>query len=269
MKEKLNKNALFRPKIRKNYSGFALLSLLILCIFSITVAYFFSNDYASKTVVMTGKVDIEAVGKGNSYSSIQDTSSSSNLVIYLDDIYNTDPLNPQSYTVLIPGMPISLDANCKVYRSTTKPLLRAKFEVEIYDDSNTLLTDEETVYTGTTSLYDSFTTMIDGVITHDSDWLLYSDGYYYYIGSHTVNATPGNTELWEVDATSANQVVTFIDRPITFPTEIDESFSTCHVKFIITFEAIQNFIPNEYGEEITSPSRNTIINAKNIFDAED
>ncbi len=261
MTEKTNKSHQFNIPKRKNNQAVILLSFMLVCIIAITLAYYFASDFATKTVVMTGKVDIEAVGSGPSYSSIENRNPNSNLFVSIPSPYN----NVNGKGVLIPGMPISLDANCKVYASTTKPLLRAKFEIQIYDN-DTLLTSQQATYTGSSgdvSLYDSFTTMLDNVITAGSDWLYYStDGYYYYIGSHTPNATLGNTELWEVDVTSGDQVVSFIDSSITFPTGIEADFSTFRVKFIITFEAIQNFIPNASGVQLP----NTIINAKTIFD---
>ena len=256
MGKKSLQEKVFKTVTRKNYSGLVLLLAMLACIASITLAYFFANDWASSTVDVAGRVDIEAVGKGTTYASIEDRNSNSNLVIYLDD---------GTYSVLIPGMPIRLDANCKVYQSTSKPLLRAKFQIQIYDDSGNLLTPAEATYSGSSgdvSLYTSFTSMLDGVITTGSHWLLYSDGFYYYIGTHSINATPGNTELWEVDVSGGSQVVPFIDNTITFPTGIEADFSGFNVKFIITFEAIQNFIPDASGVQLA----NTIINSKTIFD---
>ena len=88
----------------------------------VTLAFFFDPDWSSGKVTMSGAVNIEAVGKGTAYESIENTSTS-NLMGSLSD----------GYSVLIPGMPISIDVNCKVYQSTTKPLLRADFNAVLLD----------------------------------------------------------------------------------------------------------------------------------------
>lgn len=111
------------PYRKNNLEILKYFSLLFLAVtIGITLAFFFDEDFASSIIGMSGKVKITAVGKGNKYSSIEDTDTC-NLVMYLQD----------GYSVLIPGMEIEMYANVKVHHSTTKPLLRAKFALELYD----------------------------------------------------------------------------------------------------------------------------------------
>lgn len=241
-------------------------SLTIIIIFSfmsfLTLAFFFVSEFSSGYVGMSGKVDIEAVGSGTTYSSIEDTDTS-NLVIKLED----------NYDVLIPGMQIEAIANVKVMQSTTKPLLRAKFSIElsqVVDGERVEILPEVDNSNLSTNLINQF----NDIIIQDNDWYKFTDGYFYYIGTHSVESDPKNTQLMEVDATNGNAIVLFIDEPIIFPEYITSEYSSLGVKLVITFEAIQNFIPdtegNEYFYEKTDGTKvnNTIEFSKYIFDDE-
>ena len=60
---------------KKRFNGHtvALLIVFTFCMITgVTLAFFFASDYASKYVVMSGAVKIEAVGKGETYNTIED-----------------------------------------------------------------------------------------------------------------------------------------------------------------------------------------------------
>ena len=167
---------------KKSMSPWIMLPVFIIAIIvGFTLAYFFTSDYASKYLDMSGKVKIEAVGKGTEYFSIEDTSTSSNLVIELED----------NYDVLIPGMLIDMQANCRVYKSTTKPLLRAKFDLEFKDvPGSDLVEDEQMIVSNMyAQLYD--------IVVDNDDWYLHTDGYFYYLGELEQPKSPsgGGTSL--------------------------------------------------------------------------
>lgn len=225
--------------------SYFLIVLLILfsVVASVTLAFFFDSEFGTNNTTMTGKVQIKAVGMGD--LTIEDDASC-NLVIYLDD----------EYDVLIPGMDINIVANCKVLQSSTKPLLRAKIDMNLADRQ----TGEE--------LTDSLEIMEDmyGQLCSDIElagkWFQYTDGYFYYLGDvDQKGATGGNQVMEEIDVTGDDKVITFIPGEITFPTYVDSSYSSLGVYVKITFQAIQNFIPDSEGDQVD----NTIINSQKIF----
>ena len=75
----------------------------------------------------------------------------------------------------------------------------------------------------------------------------------------------GTTLLAEVDVTDGDRVVNFINDTIKFPTYVTSSYSGLGVKFVITFQAIQNYIPDTNGNQLP----NTIDNSLKIFNAFD
>ncbi|MGN0960962.1 MAG: hypothetical protein ACI4PF_02040 [Christensenellales bacterium] len=241
----------FKPYYQKTNIPYALISciLVLFLVVGITLAFFFDNDSASQNIQMSGQVRIEAVGEGDTYSSIEDTSTSSNLVIKLQD----------DYPVLVPNMEMEIYANCKVYKSNSKPLLRAKMELILIDMS----TSSEETNSVIQDIYDQFT----DIILFDDDWVKYKvdDGateYFYYIGN--VTQTESNVEnylLQEIDVTDNDMVVHFIDEPIKFPSYVTSDYSGFGVQIKITFEAIQNYIPDDNGNQLT----NTILNSQKIF----
>ena len=244
----------------RDLSGLALLCCLLVSVVGITLAFFFSSDYASNWVGLSGPVNIEAVGRnGQPIEDIEATEDSDKvcrLVIDLSDGFST----------IIPGMPISLTTNCKVYKSDTKPLLRAKFDLKIYKDSETTPGEQEEVLIPeviefSTDMKDTLHT----AITASDNWLLYeSDGYYYYKGENIIQATAGETELQPiiVDQNDEFRIIDFLNGQIIFPTEVDKTMSGYYFHVSVTFEAIQDFIPNDKGVAMD----NTIDNAKLIFD---
>lgn len=110
---------------RKNKKGITIYLIYIsLAVFiGVTLAFFANSDFATSLLGVSGRVKITAVGRGNIYQLIEDKDGISNMEIHLQD----------GYKILIPGMEIDAQANVKVHRSTTKPLLRAKLTVRIYD----------------------------------------------------------------------------------------------------------------------------------------
>lgn len=250
---KINKKS-FQGKSRG--ISVSLVALIFACCFLVTatLAYMYDDIFSTGTITMSGKVDIEAVGVGEQYKSIEDTASSSNLVIELDDIYK----------VLIPGMPIDIIANCKVSQSTTTPLLRAKVEMEL-----SLMENDETPTDDAVDdegLLEDIILQFDDIITKHKDWYQYSDGFYYYVGDLATDeqlAIEGNGDilLKEVNALTTDAYVAFIDEAITFPTYITSNYSGFGVTITITFQAIQNFIPNSVGNRLPS----TIANSQHVF----
>ncbi len=220
----------------------------IAIVVSFTLAFFYNDDQASSMLNMSGKVKIEAVGEGETYSSIEDTHTS-NLIITLD----------QDYEVVIPGMEIGIDANCKVYKSNTSPLLRARVDFELVSAlTGDAVSDNQTLVS---DLYEQMITVIQG-----NNWYLHSaDGYFYYLGDvvQPTGAKNGDLLLKEIDVTADNKVINFIDKPIKFPERITSDYSGLAVVFKITFQGIQNYIPDSEGFQLD----NTIDNAQKIFDA--
>lgn len=270
----------FGGKTHRDLSGLALLLCMAVCIVGIVIAYFFSDDFSSNNVNMSGRVEIVAVGNGTEYPStenpanypvIEDTDTS-NLIIKLED----------NYDVLIPGMEIEAFANVKVMYSSTKPLLRAKFELELSDisteDTNEdgVIDEKDRVVLNneySSELTKNIRNQFNSTIIADNDWLKFSDGYFYYIGDNIEDDTdPKYTQLEEVDATVNDQIIFFLDKPFIFPTFVTSDYSSLGVKIIVTFEAIQNFIPDEDGKEYFYEKEegvlinNTIEFSKYIFD---
>ena len=230
----------------KKMSTLPIVLVIFSCIVTFTLAYFFTSDWASSHLQMSGKVEIVAVGKGATYNSIEDGVSSANLVIEYDN----------DYGVLIPGEPIGVYANCKVSQSTTQPLLRAKLILELKNpDTNTDYDDSEL------NIISNLNQQLNDIIVGDNSWYLHSDGYYYYV--KTINSDdPKSSILKEVDASDGDTIVNFITQPIEFPKNVTSEFSGLAVKFKITFQAIQNYIPDENGNKL----QNTIQNSLRIFD---
>ena len=213
-------------------------------IVSVTLAFFSSDDFASKFLGISGKVRITAVGKGTEYADIEDTDTLCKLNIELD----------RGYDVFIPNMPVSAIVNCKVTRSTTKPLLRAFFNMSVID-MDTGLEDTENA-----DIFSSIQSQLHDIITKDNDWYFHTDGYYYYAIDASSNLG-GNTVLKEIDATSSDAIVPFIDESFIFPSSVTSDYSGLGIKISITFQAIQNYIPDDNGQKLP----NTITNSLKIF----
>ena len=160
--------------------------MLLGVLIGITLAFLFNSDFASGFLGISGKVEIIAVGKGDEYNSIENGVSSSNLVIELD----------KGYKVLIPGMPLRMDVNCKVKRSTTKPLLRAWLSLDLYDVETMEKIDDWGEDAG---VIIDINNQLDSVITTNSKWVLHNDGFYYYVTSIDSTNT-GDSILQEIDA---------------------------------------------------------------------
>lgn len=194
---------------------------------------------------MSGKVKIEAVGRGNEYKVIEDNYNSCNLDISYD----------KDYGVLIPNMPITIYANCRVKRSTTKPLLRAMMTMTLFDtDHNPIDEDKLNVQ------LDMYRQLTD-VITNNTNWYYHTDGFYYLLDDASTNAGD-NAIMQEVDATSGDKIVEFLNKPIVVPKTLDSSYSGMRLRVIVTFQAIQNYIPDNAGNKLP----NTIANAQKIFE---
>jgi len=231
---------------QQEISFWTILSIVLFtCVVGITLAFFASSDFASSHVGMSGKVLIEAVGSGNKL--IEDTLDSCNLEVNLQD----------DYDVLIPGMEIEVIANCKVHKSTTKPLLRAKLDVDLTDNlTGEIPSDEMNIVS------DIYSQLIEK-IEDENNWYLHIDSYFYYIGDENQTADDkGDYILKEIDATENDTIIAFIPDSIIFPTFVDKTYSGLGIKFKITFQAIQNYIPDDDGKQLL----NTINNSQKIFD---
>lgn len=209
----------------------------------ITLAFLANSDFASKWLGTSGKVKIEAVGKGDKAIDGR-IPNSCNLEIDID----------RDYGVLIPNMPITLYANCKVYKSTTKPLLRASVIVTVVESTGNPV-DEDSIDDSITA---DFSAQIYTRIEETNAWYYHSDGYFYLVNSKD----GANSLLTECDATSRDYVVPFLNGvSITVPKDIDDSYSGLGIKISITFQAIQNYIPDDNGLQLP----NTITNSLKIF----
>lgn len=226
--------------------------MLLAVTIGVTLAFFFNSDFASSLLKMSGRVKITAVGKGKEYNSIEDTDTC-NLVINLQD----------GYKVLIPGMEIEAYANVKVHKSTTKPLIRAKFSLELYDKNGVAynpIADSD-------NIVGDLEYQLNNCIESLGDWYKHIDNYYYYVGENEISTPASNTILKEVDATTGDTIVHFINSPIKFPTFVSSNYSAFGVKMIVTFQAIQNYIPDDAGQKIDNTITNSLKIFSSIFDA--
>ena len=168
----------FQGKQNKDY-GFAIIMFLIICFASTTLAFFFYAEYSNKALTTSGPVLIEAVGAGD--VTIEDTRNTTKLEVFLDD----------KYDVLIPGMPIDLTANCKVYKSTTKPLLRAMIELDLVDMTTGEDFDEDsTLETTRLMIAQNMLNQLNSQ-AEENGWYLHSDSYYYYVAINVDNLVSG------------------------------------------------------------------------------
>lgn len=254
----MNKKFFFGYRAKISWSMVVIFFLLFSMITTSTIAYFYDSDYGKALISMSGKIEIQAVGKGDSYDSIEDTETS-NLIISLDN-----------YDVLIPGMLLDMDVNCRVTRSTTHPLLRAKLEVflndvslnSVYNPSTEELSDENFGFL--LSMYNSLKTIVI-----NNKWHLHTDGYFYYIGDvDQKGATGGNLLLKEVYADDEDDniiidddgyIVEFINSDVKFPEQVDSTYSGQNIDFKITFQAIQNYITDTKGNRIDNTISNSIV----------
>ena len=227
------------------------MAIFAMAIIGFTLAWFYVQDYSTKWTQMSGAVKIVAVGKGtlgnpDSFSSIEDTKTT-NMEIFLTD----------GYQYLIPGAYIDAKVNCKVLQSTTKPLLRAKFRISMVDGDG----NEMAILDDTSNLTGNVAYQLNEIIVANG-WYKHVDNYYYYVQGQTLESTRRYTLLTEVDATDSDAVVPFINEDFRFPTFVTSAYSGFGVKLIVTFQAIQNFIPDENGHKDT----NTIEHSLKIFD---
>ena len=153
-------------------------ALFFSAIVGITLAFFFANEWASNSVKLSGKVDIMAEGPGD--VSIEDTDNECKLIINLDNGYNR----------FIPGMPIKMPVDVKVFRSTTMPLMRANVTTSLL--INEPLGEDSEENEIMQNLQDQ---IFDFIETHG--WYLHTDGYFYYIANNT-DIKGGDTVLAEV-----------------------------------------------------------------------
>lgn len=169
----MSKQIKFNGKQQKTNIIWLIVVVVSLCtVVGITIAFFFNSDWANNNIGMSGKVDILAVGDGD--LTIEDTYIS-NLEITLDD----------EYDVLIPGMDISLPANVKVFKSTTKPLLRARLDVELLDTEDT----EEEQNDELRVIQDLYGQLSDTI--KDNGWYLHIDSWFYFVGNEAINSELG------------------------------------------------------------------------------
>ena len=232
---------------RKNTSVYLTLVFVFLMIslgISITLAFFYDNDWGTGNISLSGKVAIEAVGENG--VSIEDTETSSNLIVKIDE----------NIGVLRPGDNISMIANCKVKQSTSSPLLRAKLDVELVD-LNTNEVYQDDLYVAQ-DLYFQLAEVVKL-----NKWYFHTDSYFYYVGDVKQTSTGNSTLLSEVVVDEGDIIVDFINTTVKFPTTVDSTYSGLGFKVIITFQAIQDFIPDENGVKLP----NTIANSYKIFNS--
>ena len=251
----------FGYKKSLSLNSLMLIAICITFVVTLTIAFFYHDDFSTSMITMSGKVKVEAVGEGvcdcvvqgktecedPSHSSIEDTHTA-NLIITLD----------QDYEVVIPGMPLGIDANCKIYKSNTSPLLRARIDFELISAlTGEVVTDSQVLIS---ELYGQMVSIIES-----NKWFLHTDGYFYYLGDVTQpsGAANGTLLLKEIDVTTTDKIIHFIDEPIKFPERITSDYSGFAVVFRITFQGIQNYIPDEDGNQVD----NTIDNSQKIFQA--
>ncbi len=251
----------FGYKKTLSLNSLMLIAICITFVVTLTIAFFYHDIFSTSTITMSGKVKIEAVGEGvcdcvlagktecedPSHLSIEDTHTS-NLIITLDS----------DYEVVIPGMPLGIDANCKIYKSNTNPLLRARVDFELISAlTGEVVTDSQVLIS---ELYGQMVSIIES-----NKWFLHTDGYFYYLGDvvQPSGAANGTLLLKEIDVTTVDKIIHFIDEPIKFPERITSDYSGFAVVFKITFQGIQNYIPDEAGNRI----ENTIDNSQKIFKA--
>lgn len=234
-----------KQNVSTSKSGLVLVMCLLSVFIGVTLAFFFSSDYASKNITMSGAVKIEAVGPAPARISIEDTVTTTKLVVELD----------KNYSKLIPGMPITIPVSCMVYKSSTKPLLRAMLDIEMYEE------DRVTESTDLSIVTDFFEQMKPKIKANG--WYLHTDGYFYYVKGIEQNTEDllGDSLLQEIDATLGNNVIDFINFDIEVPSEMNSTYSGKAIKFTITFQGIQNYIPDSEGKQMS----NTIDNADTIF----
>lgn len=230
---------------RITYAWLVILLLVFSATISLTLAFFYHEDWANNSIGTSGAVTITAVGDNN--ASIQDNGKTCRLVVTLDDYYEN---------LVIPNAPLSLTANCKVSNSTTNPLLRASFKLEFIDKTLGVPVKNN-------STIDGFVANMQGelaTIVTANGWFL-QDGYYYYVGTDAITSA-GNTILKEVEFEgSSDTIVPFINQSVHVPSSITSEYSGYKLKFTIIFQAIQNYIPNDAGEKMP----NTITNSLKIF----
>ena len=257
----MRKNHNFGFKKTLSLNSLMMIAVCITFVVTLTIAFFYHDDFSTSMITMSGKVKVEAVGEGvcdcvvagktecedPSHKSIEDTHTS-NLIITLD----------QDYEVVIPGMPLGVDANCKIYKSNTSPLLRARVDFELVSAlTGETVTDSQVLIS---ELYGQMISIIES-----NKWFLHTDGYFYYLGDITQpsGAANGTLLLKEIDVTTTDKIIHFIDEPIKFPERITSDYSGFAVVFRITFQGIQNYIPDEDGNRVD----NTIDNSQKIFQA--
>ena len=171
-------NPVNRTNITKSTIWIIAICLLCSLVIGITIAFFYEDDWATSGVGMSGPVNIEAVGVGD--VSIEDADTC-NLVVSLDD----------NYEVLIPGMPIDLTANCKVYQSNTKPLLRAMLTLDLMDmEMEEIFDENSTLETSRLMITQNILNQLNNQI-EENGWYLHTDSYYYYIGEDVSEVAGG------------------------------------------------------------------------------
>ena len=237
--------------------GLVLTIVLSFSLIGFTIAFFSSGDFTSGFIGLSGAVNIEAVGLGD--DSIENTESEG--VITSKLLTHLDPAYGNGNYFLVPEAPLNIRANCKVYKSATHPLLRANISFVLTSpDHNTTVSDMSDIY------FQLLLTNFKDVVSSENDdgeWIYY-DNYFYFVQKNQSIASGNENQyiLTEVNVSNDDRIVLFINDDYIYPIDnTNSSYAGYYLQIIITFEAIQNFIPNAKGERLA----NTIQNSLTVF----
>lgn len=244
-------NHINRHKI--TYAWLVILLLVFTATISITLAFFYHQDWATNSIGTSGAVRISAVGDGN--ANIEDIGDNCRLVVTLDDYYDN---------LVIPNAPLTLTSNCKVTYSTTNPLLRASLKLEFIDaDLGLAVTNNDTINGYSSEMIGD----LHNIITANG-WYLYN-GYYYYVGTDAT-LDGGNTILKEIEfEETQDTIVPFVNQSIRVPSSITSEYSGYKLKFTIIFQGIQNFIPDDAGQKVSNTITHSLLIFENFADWEE
>jgi len=285
------KKKIFSNSAQRSMFGLVLLFLLSVLTVGVTIAFFSDSEYASKYQQMSGVVEIEAVGDDLGEVSIEDTytyDGDGNVTGHNQNLITSITLGDR----IIPNMPLDIIANCKVKKSTTNPLLRAKFNLKLSKKVEILnngigtgeyeyidVLPEDDIFNLVNFFNDQFNSIIHESSEGGDHWYLFTDGYYYYKYTNAIATDPKQTQLYEIQFDDAKfsakdyVVIEFLREGLVFPSFVTSQYSGHRISFEITFEAIQNFVPDKAtGEEYFidgSEINNTIEFSKYIFDDEE
>lgn len=236
---------------------FILSIVLVACLCATaTLAYFAGNQKSNVTLIMGGPVRVTMVN-----GKYEKTYGDGNLVMNIKCGRDN----------LLPGIGVDMQAIAKLTSSdinSTPALLRAILDITVTGISTDRAKRVETMIRN--DLGNALTSRIDiSSEYHRDGWVQFDDGYYYYCSEKPKIDKKTQTEYVELKSVSTNAVgnnIPFINGTFQFPRrEYTNEYANIEITFNLTFQAIQNKILNEDGEEIP----NTIQNVKQVLDGLD